>query len=145
MVRQLDDHWVHHLTSLDMLREGINLRAIGQQNPLVAYQREAFAMYQEMLASVQTEVVQSLFRVPRAAATSSRRPAAQPQAKPRPQHQLTFRAGGGSGASDRAPEPHRAQRDVGRNDPCWCGSGKKYKDCHWRSDRKAMARSSGSR
>ena len=147
MVRQLDDHWVHHLTSLDMLREGINLRAVGQQNPLVAYQREAFEMYQEMMASVQSQVVRSLFLVPQAAqATSGRRPAAQPQpqpqAQPRRQRQLSFSAGN-SGAQESAPAPHRAKRDLGRNDPCWCGSGKKYKSCHWRSDQQARARSSG--
>ena len=60
MLRQLDDHWVKHLTSLDMLREGIGLRAYGKQDPLVSYQKEAFEMYQGMLASVQEQIVQSL-------------------------------------------------------------------------------------
>ena len=64
MLRQIDNHWIRHLTSLDMLREGIGLRAIGQQNPLVAYQKEAFETFQDMLASIQTEIVRSLFTVP---------------------------------------------------------------------------------
>ena len=80
MLRQLDNHWVHHLTSLDMLREGIGLRAIGQQNPLVAYQKEAFDMYQQMLAEVQGEIVRTLFLVPRA----QQAPATQRQRRPTP-------------------------------------------------------------
>ena len=138
MVRQIDDHWVQHLTSLDMLREGIGLRAIGQQNPLVAYQKEAFEMYQEMLASVQSQIVRSLFLIPQmSTAGGQRQPAGAPFAQTR-QRQLTFRASGGGAAGETAPEPHRASSKPGRNDPCWCGSGKKYKDCHWRSDRRGQ-------
>ncbi|MGC9348682.1 MAG: preprotein translocase subunit SecA [Anaerolineae bacterium] len=131
MLRQIDDHWVRHLTSLDMLREGIGLRAVGQQNPLVSYQKEAFEMYQGMLGSIQSQIVRRLLRVPQLQVTRRRAPVSvqAPQ-----QRQLTFQTSGGS-AGESAPEPARAQRDLGRNDPCWCGSGKKYKDCHWRSDR----------
>jgi len=122
MLQQLDEHWVRHLTSLDMLREGIGLRAVGQQNPLVAYQKEAFEMYQDMLGSVQAQVVRSLFLVPQAAPRQQRR---QPIAPPR---QIAFRTSGGSSQAS-APQPDKAKRRPGRNDPCWCGSGKKYKDC----------------
>jgi preprotein translocase subunit SecA len=134
MVRQIDTHWVRHLTSLDMLREGINLRAVGQQNPLVAYQKEAYEMYQQMMASVQTQIVRSLFLVPTASVASTRSSKATPT---RPK--LTFRAERAttSRESSSTPQPHRAKEKPGRNDPCWCGSGKKYKDCHWRSDRQA--------
>ena len=140
MVHQIDDHWVRHLTSLDMLREGIGLRAVGQQNPLVSYQKEAFEMYQEMLASIQSQIVRNLFLIPQSAAASGALPIEQQAARqPRPR-QLQFRAGGGSAAASQAsPEPHRASSKPGRNDPCWCGSGKKYKDCHWRADRRASA------
>ena len=65
MLKPLDNHWVQHLTGLDVLREGIGLRAIGQQNPLVAYQKEAYEMYQQMMDSVQRTIVRSLFLVPR--------------------------------------------------------------------------------
>jgi preprotein translocase subunit SecA len=135
ILKQIDDHWIQHLTGLDMLREGIGLRAVGQQNPLVSYQKEAFEMYQEMMGSIQSQIVRSLFRVPEATATRSARPAPTPVEQPR-QRQLSFHAGG-SQASEAAPEPARAAQKPGRNDPCWCGSGKKYKDCHWRSDRRA--------
>jgi preprotein translocase subunit SecA len=136
MLRQIDDHWVQHLTSLDMLREGIGLRAIGQQNPLVSYQKEAFEMYQEMLASIQSQIVRSLFLIPQTAvAGGQRQPAGAPLTQSR-QRQLTFRASGASSAGETSPEPHRAATKPGRNDPCYCGSGKKYKDCHWRSDQR---------
>ena len=134
MLRQVDDHWVRHLTGLDMLREGIGLRAIGQQNPLVSYQREAFEMYQAMMASVQSQIVRSLFLVPQIAVAQGRAQAATtPFAHPR-KRQLSFQAGN-SQSSAAAPQPARTSKRPGRNDPCWCGSGKKYKDCHWRSDR----------
>ncbi|MGC9397923.1 MAG: preprotein translocase subunit SecA [Anaerolineae bacterium] len=132
MLRVLDNHWVRHLTDLDVLREGIGLRAVGQQDPLVAYQREAYEMYQNMLASVQQQIVRSLFLAPRQMTTRRRQ---------RPKVQLTswrpqLQAAGGSAAG--APQrPKRGQKTPGRNDPCWCGSGKKYKHCHLRSDQRA--------
>jgi preprotein translocase subunit SecA len=129
MLRQIDNHWIQHLTSLDMLREGIGLRAIGQQNPLVAYQKEAFEAFQDMLASIQTEIVRSLFTVTPTMQTSTQRRVS-PSRTP-----LTFRAGGAGGeAAEATPQPHKSTRKVGRNDPCWCGSGKKYKSCHMRED-----------
>jgi preprotein translocase subunit SecA len=139
MLRQIDDHWVRHLTSLDMLREGIGLRAVGQQNPLVAYQKEAFEMYQGMLASIQSQIVRELLLVPQLQVAQRRAPT--PVEAPS-RRQLTFRTSGGT-AGESTPEPARAQRDIGRNDPCWCGSGKKYKDCHWRSDRRKAVPTAG--
>jgi preprotein translocase subunit SecA len=129
MLKQIDNHWIRHLTSLDMLREGIGLRAIGQQNPLVAYQKEAFETFQDMLASIQTEIVRSLFTI------STTEPLRTRRRTPAPKTPLTFRAGEASPAAVKtAPQPHRTSRKVGRNDPCWCGSGKKYKSCHMRED-----------
>ena len=90
MLRQIDDHWVRHLTSLDMLREGIGLRAIGQQNPLVSYQREAFEMYQEMMGSVQSQIVRTLFLVPQAAAPRKRAQGAPVPSGQSRQRQLSF-------------------------------------------------------
>jgi preprotein translocase subunit SecA len=140
MVHQIDEHWVLHLTSLDMLREGIGLRAVGQQNPLVSYQKEAFEMFQEMLTSIQSQIVRNLFLVPQSMTSPGMSPVPQqqPARQPRPR-QLQFRAGGGSAGGTTSPEPHRASTKPGRNEPCWCGSGKKYKDCHWRADQRAAA------
>ena len=133
LLRTIDDHWVRHLTNLDVLREGIGLRAIGQQNPLVAYQKEAYDMYQQMLESVQRTIVRTLFLVPQQAQrNAARRPSLTAQRR-------SLRAVGGS--TQAAPPPQTrsrpGMRKLGRNDPCWCGSGKKYKSCHWRADNQA--------
>ena len=129
MIRALDSHWVRHLTDLDILREGIGLRAIGQQNPLVAYQREAYEQYQKMLEAVKHTIVRDLFL--------------QQEPQRRAQRQRTlqtrkdnFRAVGGSANAASVETKRRpvGARKLRRNDPCWCGSGKKYKDCHWRED-----------
>ncbi|HUM35553.1 MAG TPA: preprotein translocase subunit SecA [Anaerolineae bacterium] len=137
MLRALDTAWIRHLTDLDILREGIGLRAVGQQRPLVAYQKEAFEMYQEMLASVQQEIVRHLFLMPapaaaRAAAGRRPSPAALTPAAKRP----VLRTSGGSTQAPLSPQISRrpGTRELGRNDPCWCGSGKKYKNCHFQED-----------
>ncbi len=142
MLEQLDDHWVRHLTSLDMLREGIGLRAVGQQNPLVAYQREAFEMYGEMMGEVQQNIVRKLFHVPQQQETPARRrrPQLQPQHAQLRMQQAALRASAGD-AQQSAPEPYQKRTNKpGRNDPCWCGSGRKYKQCHWHEDKRQPAR-----
>jgi preprotein translocase subunit SecA len=123
MLRAVDNLWIRHLTDLDVLREGIGLRAYGQQNPLVAYKKEAHEMYQGLLAGIQETVVNNLFRVPVAAT---------PQ--PRPRRQLITNLQDGDDGRSR-PVKATAKEKLGRNDPCWCGSGKKYKHCHLRQDR----------
>ncbi len=140
MLKPLDDHWVRHLTALDMLREGIGLRAIAQQNPLVAYQKEAYEMYQEMMDSVQRAIIHSLFVAPRPAQPQqrqARRPAGPPLVSAAQRQGL--RATGGSEQAAPPPQTTRrpGMRELGRNDPCWCGSGKKYKTCHLRQDEQA--------
>ncbi len=121
ILRAVDTRWVRHLTDLDNLREGIGLRAFGQQDPLVAYKREAHVMFEELNAAIQKDVVSGVFR----AVLVSAPQAALPQAQ-----RLRTNRG-----SDGPREPVRsAKRKVGRNDPCWCGSGKKYKYCHMQQD-----------
>ncbi|MBN1878081.1 MAG: preprotein translocase subunit SecA [Anaerolineae bacterium] len=135
MLQQLDNHWIHHLTALDMLREGIGLRAYGQQNPLVAYQKEAFDMYQEMLSSVQQQIVRLLLLEPRRMLNSQPRQRSTLTSRP-----ITFRTGGASPettSTTKVIRPTSSARKLGRNDPCWCGSNKKYKDCHWKADKAA--------
>ncbi len=136
MLRALDNHWIHHLTDLDVLREGIGLRAIGQQKPLVAYQKEAYEMYQQMLASVEREIVHQLFLVPKKVAQAQAR-RQRPQVLSYKRPKLQVHAAGGSGTTETQPQPHVSKEKPGRNDPCWCGSGKKYKHCHLRSDRRS--------
>ncbi len=114
LLRSIDNRWVRHLTALDELREGIGLRAVGQRNPLVEYKREAFSAFEQLQHEIQSDVANLALNV-----RMEVRPAA-----PRPVHY--------SGANAGAAEPASAQRrgkKVGRNDPCPCGSGKKYKAC----------------
>jgi preprotein translocase subunit SecA len=137
MLRALDNAWIRHLTDLDILREGIGLRAVGQQRPLVAYQKESFEMYQEMMASVQQEIVRNLFLVQAAPApkAAAGRPRGRAQLVPTLQRPALQTSGGSTQA---APPPQTSRRpgtrELGRNDPCWCNSGKKYKVCHFHED-----------
>lgn len=113
MLSIIDRHWVDHLTAIDDLREGIGLRAYGQRDPLVEYKNDAYRMFQELMASIQRDIVHAIYHV-------TFRQAEEPQ---KPQQAWTNREEG-------APaEPVRATRRTGRNDPCPCGSGKKYKRC----------------
>jgi len=120
MLRAVDNLWVRHLTDLDALREGIGLRAFGQQDPLVAFKREAHEMYGQLLEAVQHDIVHTIYRVQLISAPQPR------------QMQAVHPSSGGDGSSAR--QPIRSERRPGRNDPCWCGSGKKYKHCHMLQD-----------
>lgn len=115
MLRVIDNRWVHHLTALDELREGIGLRAVGQRNPLVEYKREAFNSFETLLESMKNDIANMILNV---------RLQSQPAA-PR----ATKYAGASGSASGSVPSPVRKSSKVGRNDPCPCGSGKKYKAC----------------
>uniref|UniRef100_A0A7C4GEM3 Protein translocase subunit SecA n=1 Tax=candidate division WOR-3 bacterium TaxID=2052148 RepID=A0A7C4GEM3_UNCW3 len=126
----LDERWRDHLYALDLMREGIQLRAYGQKDPLVEYKRESYELFEEMMAGFYRESLMFLFRWEPGAAPDRRRqqPRAAVQAfKPEA-------ASGSEAAQSKPAGPASApvRRDtakVGRNDPCPCGSGKKYKKC----------------
>ena len=121
MLRTIDNRWIHHLTALDQLREGIGLRAFGQRNPLIEYKREAFDAFDRLLASIQSDVAGMILNT-----TLERRPAAR-----RRPLQYAGASGGSAGSIRQAGSMRQAAKTlkVGRNDPCPCGSGKKYKQC----------------
>ena len=141
MLQILDTHYREHLAALDHLRQGIHLRGYAQKNPKQEYKREAFEMFGAMLESVKQEVVKVLNMV------EIRAEAAPPPVDDKPhvenvrlQH-ADYEEALQPGAADAAPAapaeprrkaapPARAAQKVGRNDPCPCGSGKKYKHCH---------------
>jgi preprotein translocase subunit SecA len=142
----LDEHWRDHLYELDHLKGGIGLRAYGQRDPLIEYKKEAFTLFDTLLREVNEDFVQRLFRVqlvPEAMAATERRPAPRRMVE---QHQTVAAFGGATPAAEPAgggqverggaapvasqAEPVRVGPRVGRNDPCPCGSGKKYKKCH---------------
>jgi preprotein translocase subunit SecA len=182
----VDSQWKDHLLSLDHLKEGIGLRGYGQKDPLVEFKKEAFVLFEDMMARIDNETIRYLFHIqvqqaerppdemqlrpeaqqpelqaqrvpavaqphvgPRAAVANAATRAGEPapvlagagagrpqrlpevarQLERRQQRQqdLQYQAGG---APAEAPKPVRAGAKVGRNDPCPCGSGKKYKKCH---------------
>ncbi|MBW1647911.1 MAG: preprotein translocase subunit SecA [Deltaproteobacteria bacterium] len=120
MLQTVDARWKDHLLTMDHLKEGIGLRGYAQQNPLMIYKKEGFEAFQDMIERISEETLRILFRVE----------LAEPEQtvaihRPKPQ-QMHFSGGG------QAPQRRPAQRTaakVGRNDPCPCGSGKKYKKC----------------
>ncbi len=160
MLQIVDAQWKDHLYSLDHLKEGIGLRGYGQRDPLVEYKKESFALFQAMKDRVEEEIVRYLWRLtpvaratigrtrrrcarrpPRRAAAADhaqltrpprpspfgatrrqpRRPRRAPARPPRPAR---------TGGDDVVQQVKRDEPKVGRNDPCPCGSGKKYKKCH---------------
>jgi len=163
----VDTQWKDHLLSLDHLKEGIGLRGYGQKDPLVEFKKEAFVLFEDMMARIDNETIRYLFHVqiqqeapppqprpqqvrqtsPRQAPPSAAAAAvasAAARAEETPQHlpdfaralerkhekqqkDLQYQTGA---AQAEAPKPVRAGAKVGRNDPCPCGSGKKYKKCH---------------
>ncbi|MDI6711163.1 MAG: preprotein translocase subunit SecA [Bacillota bacterium] len=123
LLRIVDEKWMDHLDAMDQLREGIGLRAYGQKDPLVEYKFESYEMFQNMIAAIQEDVVRYLFRV---------RVAVQPQER----RQVVENRG--TGAEEGPRQPVRREKKVGRNDPCPCGSGKKYKKCCGREAAKAV-------
>jgi preprotein translocase subunit SecA len=121
LLRIVDGLWIRHLTDLDILREGIGLRAYAQQDPLVAFRKDAHEMYTALLAQIRQDVVNQAFRP-----ITFRLVAA-----PQPRGQLSTNL---DGAPARRRTVRRAKQTVGRNEPCPCGSGKKYKNCCMRKD-----------
>jgi preprotein translocase subunit SecA len=113
MLRAVDSLWMRHLTALDNLRQGVGLRAYGQRNPLIEYKTESYDMFQELNTAIRRKVANEVFRVTIA------------QEAPQPTRRVF------TSAKDQAPSRPAASRQerVGRNDPCPCGSGKKYKQC----------------
>jgi preprotein translocase subunit SecA len=128
MLSTVDNLWVRHLTDLDNLREGIGLRAYGQEDPLVSYKREAHEMYIALLDQIQQDIGRQLYTI---------RNVQLPRSRPAREMRTNVDAEAQPARSSRRAAPDDAKRRLGRNDPCWCGSGKKYKYCHMQQDRAA--------
>jgi preprotein translocase subunit SecA len=158
LLQVIDNRWREHLFDMDYLREGIHLRGFAQIDPLVAYKNEGFAMFEELMHSIWDEFSKLIFRVEveidpsqaPVAATGNGGAEAElaysggtAEGQPSALQQVAAGAGGavdvaaaeaagpGNGGSDVVETVVRDEHDkIGRNDPCWCGSGKKYKKCH---------------
>ena len=112
----VDRHWADHIDAMDQLREGIGLRAMGQQDPVIQYRNEGFDMFDQMNEEIRTETIQRLYH-----------PVFR-TAQPQPQQRKMFTNAGADAATEK-PKPKRVDKKVGPNDPCPCGSGKKFKKC----------------
>jgi preprotein translocase subunit SecA len=126
LLQTVDSLWKDHLLAMDHLKEGIGLRGYGQKNPLQEYQKEAFAMFGELSQRLQEDVVEKLFTVQIARQEDARR-IEQPRRAPQRQVLMSH---GGAAQQAQPKQVRREEPKVGRNDPCPCGSGKKYKKCH---------------
>ncbi len=129
MLTTIDQKWIDYLTTMEHFREGIGLQAWGQRDPLVEYKQEAFKMFNELTDSIQADIVSRMFHVQ----------FVKEEPPPQPRSRLEPRGPNGHGPNGRgsAGEPvgagtGAATSKIGRNDPCWCGSGRKYKRCHGR-------------
>ncbi|HEX9656936.1 MAG TPA: preprotein translocase subunit SecA [Bacteroidota bacterium] len=144
-LQMIDEKWRDHLREMDDLKEGIHLRAYGQKDPLVEYKTEGFRMFSELVDQISSEVVSSVFKLFPAAAAQM--PVRGPQRPPRGDQLRTTHdsamgmgfqanrepiAGQADPARAGKPQPVHVAEKIGRNDPCPCGSGKKYKQCHGR-------------
>ena len=117
-LRVVDEYWMDHLDAMTDLRQGIGLRAYGQNDPVVEYKREGYEMFENMIDSIREEIVRRMFLVQVKPQTEIKR---EKVAK------VTSEGGAGDKTVKRQPQVRKAK--VGRNDPCPCGSGKKYKNC----------------
>lgn len=115
LLKTVDQKWMDHIDAMDQLREGIGLRAYGQRDPVMEYKFEGYEMFQDMIRSIQEDTVRYLFRVQVKAAPERR--------------QKTYNMSYSHSDSGEKPQPVRKEKKIGRNDPCPCGSGKKYKKC----------------
>ena len=137
MLQVVDQQWKDHLLAIVHLKEGIGLRGYGQRDPLVEYKKESFELFTVMKERIEDQIVQYLFRlqpVVREAEGDVAVPRQEPVALPprRQASNVNYSYGAAaSGGQDAKPETVQRQAPkVGRNDPCPCGSGKKYKKCH---------------
>jgi len=152
MLSVLDNLWIDHLDAVENLRQGIGLRGYGQRDPLVEYKNEAFAMFEKLIGAIDDEVVHRIYKI---------QVQQSPPVAHQHQHVVTQAAGDTSISEElrtrevsekkqqtansnqttatKSQEPAvdsgrsavSGKKKLGRNDPCWCGSGKKYKRCHY--------------
>lgn len=113
LLKAVDSHWMDHIDAMDQLRQGIGLQALGQKDPVVAYRNMGFDMFDEMVLGIREQTVRSIFHVTVRMAPQQREQLAKPVEV----------------AGDDKPKPKRMDKKPGRNDPCPCGSGLKYKNC----------------
>ena len=126
----IDNLWMDHLDAIDDLREGIGLRGYGQRDPLVEYKNEAFSMFERLIAGIDSEIIHRIFKVQVQLAPQQ---VQTPMSKPSVASSITQAAKRMQTNASESSTSHEpiTKNHLGRNDPCWCGSGKKWKKCHY--------------
>ncbi len=122
MLQSIDMFWVDHLEMMDYLRGSVNLRSYGQRDPLVEYKREGLSLFKEMQGAINAQVISLLPHIGAGAFVA--------EEEKLKETQKGMKMAGAEGKSDNSPVQIKDKNEVGRNDPCPCGSGKKYKKCH---------------
>ncbi|KKS61979.1 MAG: Protein translocase subunit SecA, partial [Candidatus Collierbacteria bacterium GW2011_GWF1_42_50] len=115
LLQSYDELWMNHLDAIDNLRDGIGLRGYAQKDPLVEYKQESFAMFESLLTRIDSTASHRIFRVQVQMPTEMAQPVKGVEK---------------SSQGEKKIEP-KTENKLGRNDPCWCGSGKKWKNCHY--------------
>jgi preprotein translocase subunit SecA len=135
MLRVIDNLWVEHLTSMEYIRQGVGLQAVAQRDPLAVYKTEGHALFESLMASIRHDVVHTIFHVniqrqpaQKQGVQQTSRPAVQSITK-QTASPMAKVAAASRGNEDVKQSVKVAGKKVGRNDPCPCGSGKKYKHC----------------
>ena len=120
MLRVVDQKWMDHIDNMDALKSGIGLKAYGQQDPVIAYRKEGFDMFDEMIEKIHEDVVSMLMHI---------NVQYQPAPPKKQEMEMIASHGGEVSEGEKKPDVTPKSKQVGRNDPCPCGSGKKYKNC----------------
>ena len=129
ILKVVDEHWMDHIDAMDQLRQGIGFQALGQQNPVTVYKNEAYIMFEDMVADIQLNVSRLIQRVEKVEAPKEKQDLV---ASHGGEGEGATSGGKASGSGKAAPpkkQPVHVGEKIGRNDPCPCGSGKKYKNC----------------
>ena len=115
LLQCVDNHWIDHIDAMDQLRQGIGLRALGQQDPVIAYKMEGFDMFDDMIANIKEDTVRLMFSV---------------KVEQKVEREQVAQVTGTNKDDSASSTPiRRAEQKIYPNDPCPCGSGKKYKNC----------------
>ena len=148
-LEEIDRHWRDHLTQMDHLRDGIHLRSYGSKDPKIEYKREGHELYESMMREIDFNVLEKLFHVRLVSPEEMRREVERQRRAAQAMQRAAELSGGsdsetsdnvgpssspGGAAAPAAGNKRVAKKRPGRNDPCWCGSGKKYKKCHLTED-----------
>jgi preprotein translocase subunit SecA len=124
MLQIVDSHWKDHLLAMDHLKEGIGLRGYAQRDPLVEYKKESYGLFEDLMSRIEEDTLRFLFLLQ---PVEEQKQAERIERRQRQQFTASSPGNGGDGATRQVK---RDSPKVGRNDPCPCGSGKKFKKCH---------------